>query len=171
MPAPLRAKLSFANVVSVLALFVALGGGAYAAATVNSADVVNNSIKSKDVKNNNIKGIDVKERSLAAVCPANAPSLADNVCYGAQHAGVGAEGDWDVAARQCATENLRLPSIGEALSVTDSVNTGDTFIWTDEFGTEAATRILIRTNDAGFSRIASGPKAGPRPYRCVTSAR
>ena len=171
MPAFIRAKLSFANLVSALALFIALGGGAYAAATVNSAKIVNNSIKSKDIRNNAVKGIDVREKSLRPVCPANAPNQTDGVCYGAQHAGLGAQGDWDIAARQCASENLRLPSLGELLSVTDAVNTGDTYLWTDAFGTEAGTRILVRTNDAGFTRIASGAKVGPRPYRCVTAAR
>jgi hypothetical protein len=51
--------------VAYLALFVALAGGAYAAATVNSGDVVNNSLKSVDLKNNKgVKGVDVRNSSL-----------------------------------------------------------------------------------------------------------
>jgi hypothetical protein len=47
----LRAHLTFANVVSVIALFVALGGaGAYAAATITGADVVDESLTGADVK-------------------------------------------------------------------------------------------------------------------------
>jgi hypothetical protein len=54
-----------ATVVAYLALFAALAGGAYAAATVNSGDVVNNSLKSVDLKNNaGVKGTDVKNSSL-----------------------------------------------------------------------------------------------------------
>jgi hypothetical protein len=47
----LHARLSYANVTATLALFFALGGGAYAAATINSGDVVNNSLKSVDLMN------------------------------------------------------------------------------------------------------------------------
>ncbi len=171
MLASLRAKLSFANVVSVLALFVALGGGAYAAGLINSADIQNNSVKSKDVKNNNLKGVDVKEATLTPVCPPGAPNLTANVCFGSQHAGLGADGDWDVASRQCATEKLRLPSTGELLLVTNAVNTGDTYLWTDETSDGPNNRFIVRTNDVGFTRIASTAKGGPRPYRCVTTAR
>lgn len=60
----LRNRLTFANVVSVTALFVALSGGAYAAATIDSRDIVNDSIRSKDVKNAKLKGKDVKDDKL-----------------------------------------------------------------------------------------------------------
>lgn len=167
-----RKHLSFANVTALIALFVALGTGAYAANTINSRDVINNSLKNKDLKRNTIRGNKVREASLSLVCPAGAPNRTGNVCFGSQHPGAGVDGDWDVAARQCASEGLRLPSIGELLLVTDAVNTGDTYLWTDEVSaTGANTRIFVRTNDVGFSRIASGSKAGPRPYRCVTTAR
>jgi hypothetical protein len=54
-----------ATVVAYLALFAALAGGAYAAATINSGDVVNNSLKTIDLKNNRgVKGIDVRNSSL-----------------------------------------------------------------------------------------------------------
>ena len=55
-----RQHLSFANVVSLLALFLAIGGGAYAAATATK-----NSVTSKSVKNNSLKGVDVLDDSLS----------------------------------------------------------------------------------------------------------
>ena len=48
-------RLTYANVVATLALFVALSGGAYA--------LSNNSVKSKHIRNNTIKSADVKDRS------------------------------------------------------------------------------------------------------------
>src|SRR5687767_14675459 len=51
-------------VVACLALFVALGGVGYAAATIGSAAIVDNSIKSKDVRNNNLRGKDVRTNTL-----------------------------------------------------------------------------------------------------------
>ena len=52
--------------MAYLALFVALGGTSYAAVSINSADVVNNSLTSGDIRNNSLTGRDVKERSLRA---------------------------------------------------------------------------------------------------------
>jgi hypothetical protein len=67
-----------AVVIACVALFAALGGGAYAAATITSADVKNNSllsedlkdgkaVKGVDVKNNGLTGKDIKESSLGKV--------------------------------------------------------------------------------------------------------
>jgi hypothetical protein len=53
-----------ALVVALLALFVSLGGGAYAALRVGSKEIVNNSVRSKDVRNGQLRGKDVRDRSL-----------------------------------------------------------------------------------------------------------
>jgi len=64
--ARLRASLSFANVTSALALFVALGGSAYAVATgsIGSRELRNNSVQGKDVRNRTLSSRDVKRNSL-----------------------------------------------------------------------------------------------------------
>ncbi|MFL5845986.1 MAG: hypothetical protein ACJ762_14960 [Solirubrobacteraceae bacterium] len=48
------------NAVAYLALFVALGGSAYAAVTVTGANVKNGSLTGRDVRNNSLTGADVK---------------------------------------------------------------------------------------------------------------
>jgi hypothetical protein len=48
----------------VIALFVALGGGAYAALRIGSKQIVNNSVRSKDVRNRALIGRDLKFDSL-----------------------------------------------------------------------------------------------------------
>jgi hypothetical protein len=53
-------RLSHTTVVAYLALFVALGGSAYAAATINSADVVNGSLTGADLRNGTVRSADVK---------------------------------------------------------------------------------------------------------------
>lgn len=62
----LRPKLTYANVVATLALFIALGGSAYAigAGTIGSREIRDNSIRSSDVRNNALTGRDINERSL-----------------------------------------------------------------------------------------------------------
>jgi hypothetical protein len=71
----IRRHLSYANVTATIALFVALGGGAYAVDKVNSHDIANGTIKSVDLKNrkavhasdvkrNGLTGRQIKERTL-----------------------------------------------------------------------------------------------------------
>jgi hypothetical protein len=55
---------SAALLVSFVALFVALGGVGYAAATIGSAAIIDNSIKSQDVRNENLRGKDVRANTL-----------------------------------------------------------------------------------------------------------
>ena len=62
-------RLTFANVVSVIALFVALGGGAYAVSSAGKNSVVSKSIKNgqvktKDLANNAVNGAKVGDDSL-----------------------------------------------------------------------------------------------------------
>jgi hypothetical protein len=61
----LRSRITYANVVATLALFVAVGtGGAYAANTVFSSDIVNGEVKSVDIGDNEINSADVKDQTL-----------------------------------------------------------------------------------------------------------
>jgi hypothetical protein len=50
--------------VACVALFVALGGVGYAAATIDSGDIVNDSVRSKDVKNRALRGWDLRKNTL-----------------------------------------------------------------------------------------------------------
>jgi hypothetical protein len=56
----------FAKVVSLLALFVALGGSAYAAVTITGRNVKNGSLTSADIKNRSLLKKDFKTGQLAA---------------------------------------------------------------------------------------------------------
>ena len=62
----LRARVTYANVVATLALFLALGGTSYAVLHVGSRDVVDNSLRSRDVRNNTLRSRDIRERTLRA---------------------------------------------------------------------------------------------------------
>jgi hypothetical protein len=62
----LRRRLTFANVVSLLALFIALGtGGAYAANTIGSDDIIDESILSKDIHNEGVANPDIHDHSIS----------------------------------------------------------------------------------------------------------
>ena len=53
-------------VISMIALFVALGGTGYAAIAITGKNVKNSSLTGKDVKDRSLSGKDVKDRSLKA---------------------------------------------------------------------------------------------------------
>jgi len=60
-----RFKPSPALILSVVALIAALAGTAFAAGTIGSSDVKNNSLKSADLKDGaGVKGVDAKDDSL-----------------------------------------------------------------------------------------------------------
>jgi len=61
----IRHRLTYANVISTLALFVALGGTTYAVSNIGSRDIRNNSVRSVDLRNNDVRGRDVRRRSLS----------------------------------------------------------------------------------------------------------
>jgi hypothetical protein len=48
----LRPRITYANVVATLALFVALGGSAYAVSKITGADVQDRSLTSRDLRSN-----------------------------------------------------------------------------------------------------------------------
>lgn len=57
----IRNHLGFANVISVIALFVALGGGAWAVQTAQK-----NSVTSKSIRNKAIRSVDIGSRQVRA---------------------------------------------------------------------------------------------------------
>lgn len=63
----LRKHLSYANVVATVALFVALGGSAYAVSQITSGEIKNETIRSADLRDRKaVKGSDVKRNTLGA---------------------------------------------------------------------------------------------------------
>jgi hypothetical protein len=64
--------LTFANVVSVMALFIALGGGSYAAVKLKA-----NQVKSKNIAPDAVQGIDANESSFGQVPSANQANTAN----------------------------------------------------------------------------------------------
>jgi hypothetical protein len=92
MLAKLKPRLSYANVTATLALIVAMGGTAYAAATITGADVVDNSLTGADVqghpatvtdpeqdgslttydiKNGSLEGLDLADNTVTSAKIAN----------------------------------------------------------------------------------------------------
>ena len=79
MKALLR-RLTYANVMSTIAVFMVLGGGAYAAATIGTGQIKNNSIRTQDVRNGSLRGRDMRRNTLGAreIRESSLPFLSNN---------------------------------------------------------------------------------------------
>jgi hypothetical protein len=64
---PIKPRLTYANVVSTLCLFLALGGGAaFAASKVRSGDIARNAVKSRNLGPGAVKTTDVFKRAVTS---------------------------------------------------------------------------------------------------------
>jgi hypothetical protein len=87
-PGP-RPRPTYANLTATLALFVALGGGAYAATalpanSVGPSQLKRNAVVAAKIKDNAVRGADIRESSLAKVPTAKVADTAaavDKVTY------------------------------------------------------------------------------------------
>lgn len=115
-----RGRLSYANVMATVALFLALGGGAWALARdrVGSRAINNNSIRSRDVRNRTIRGRDVTEDSLRGD-QVNEGSLdASAFTGGTSSAGpISCDPSALGTFTECASAHLRLPHKARALLI------------------------------------------------------
>jgi hypothetical protein len=61
----LRSKLTYANVMATIAVFIALGGSSYAALRVTGKNVKDGTLSGKDIRNQSLTGGDVRNGTLA----------------------------------------------------------------------------------------------------------
>ncbi len=59
-----RRRPSYANVMSTIAVFLALGGSSVAALRVSSAQLKDNSVRSRDIRNNDLRSKDLRDGEI-----------------------------------------------------------------------------------------------------------
>ena len=105
----LAGKLTYSRVVSTVALFVALGGSAYAIGLgngdVNSRIIKNDTVKSADVKNDGLKGKDILEATL------------DTAEFTAARSSGNASCDPELIYVSCGSVTLQTPVAGRILAM------------------------------------------------------
>src|SRR4051794_39755888 len=74
----IRGKLTYANVIATLALFIALGGAGYAATQINGKNIKKRTIAGKRLKKNTLGGTEIKESKLGKVPSAANADTATN---------------------------------------------------------------------------------------------
>jgi hypothetical protein len=136
----IRKHLTYANVISTLTLFLVLGGGTALAAYVVSSNsqigpgTVSGhkppSGKHANVIAGSINGKDVADRSGVDTCQTPLLAKFGPICAGSD----GGSRSWSGAHDYCASFGLRLPSLGEAITLAEKydvpgVSSG--LFWTD----------------------------------------
>jgi hypothetical protein len=158
-----------ATLISLIALFVALGGSAYAVKnnSVRSSDIVNGAVTSEDIRKAAVKGKQVNEGSLEFTCRPGTRKLA-GLCFDAAPAA--AATTWGNAVEACNAKGGYLPTTSQlatAASELANIGTGNDAEWTDspyeENGNKKAATI------AGAGAITYRQQDQLRKYRCVLS--
>lgn len=181
-------RLSYANVVATLALFIALGGSSYAAIRISGSQIEDASVSGKKLKRNTVTGVRIKEAGLGRVpraknadrlggrslrqlrlrCPAGT-RLSSDVCVElsprAAQPHAGAKGACEVAGR-------RLPTYEELAGVIDDQDvglpagpelTGQVYPSASRPG---FVEVLTLTGDTGTVAVAQSNE--PRAFRCAS---
>lgn len=188
MPRRLRAHLTYANVMSTVAVFIALGGSAYAVATITGRDVKNRSLTGADIKRNSIGANPIKQRNLKAVanarrlngrtanqllvkCPDGTFPAGGTCIEGAARPPL----SYGQAVLACAsadgetTAGRRLPIYSElkaAFSRADPAPGGE--LTGHVYPTSGGGRqVLIVTDKPGNTAVIPDDADSPRPYRCA----
>jgi len=188
-----RRRLSYANVMSTLALFVALGGSSYAALSIDGGNIERRSIAAVKIKRNSITGREVRESRLRVPrarhaerlggfsaaqlmvrCPRDTFPTAD-VCVERTPRAATPYGS---AVLQCslvgtpAAPGRRLPSHDEMLAALGAVDLAAGGELTSNVF-PASTRpgrldVLYVVDEVGGVALTPDTAAGEKPYRCVT---
>jgi hypothetical protein len=124
MLAKLRSRRpSHATVIAYLALFVALGGTAYAVDTVGSSDIIDESILTQDLKNGEVKSPDIGNGGVQnADLAANAvtsPKVLDDTQVGGGLAAT------DLAANSVGTSEIATDGVAALEIANDSIDQGE----------------------------------------------
>jgi hypothetical protein len=160
----IRQHLTFANVVSVIALFVALGGTALASITITRNSQVGPgtisghkppSGKHANVIAGSINGTDIADRSGVDTCQASLVKKFGPLCAGSD----GTQRKWVPAMEYCASLGLRLPSTSEAEALAinyDVPGVGATqWFWTDDYSFDIDSLANVVSENGGISTDAT----------------
>ena len=153
----MRRQLSFANVVALLALFIALGGTSWAALKITGKNVQNGTLSGKDVRRNSLGGRVIAEGKLGRVPHAARADRATNAGRAESAAGADTLGGqppaaYAAAARFLHTGLLRF-GVGESRVVLTRGPLSFRFTCVDGIGDALGTQMAVNSAEAGLMQM------------------
>jgi hypothetical protein len=153
MLSKLSRRLSYANVMSTIAVVVAVGtGSAYAANTIGSSDIIDGEVKSVDVGDAEIKSADVKDQSLTTfdVSTFLGADIVDGTITGDDVADTSSLGASDIHEETLLFNNtLNENDLGTDSVRSDELGTGS--VHSDEVADGSLTAKDVAENSFNFS--------------------
>jgi hypothetical protein len=147
-----RRRLTFANVCSLIALVVALGtGSAYAANTIGSEDIIDESIQSVDIKNGQVKNADLAGSAVTSPKIASAAVANSNIAPGAVDSN-------SVLDESLTSSDLATDSVGATEIADNSIDTGeivDNSLFSADLAPNSVGASEIAANAVGTSKVAN----------------
>jgi hypothetical protein len=192
-----RPRLTYANVMSTIAVFIALGGSSYAAVTLNGRDIKHRSVSGAKIKRNALTRLEIRESSLTTVpraqaadgltdraadallrCPDGAVPAA-GTCIEVEPRGDANYGAALFACGSGTTTHLqrRLPTHGElvvALTQEGVVKFGGPELTADVYPSATAPGgldVLFLTGPGGSAGVTTNDSNGVRKFRCAVDPR
>lgn len=153
--------------IACIALFVAMGGSAYAAIVISGKNVRNYSLTGKDIKKDGIGGVTVKESRLATVPTAS--SLANSAVV--TSAGQFVRGKNVIRAVRTSTGQYQVAFGGNVQGCVSVASVGDTSAAGPPAGGQATTSGLATDGNVVRVRTTDG-NGGPavdRPFSLIVS--
>ena len=152
MTRQLRRRLTFANVCSLIALVVALGtGSAYAANTIGSSDIIDESIQSVDIKNGEVRQGDINDGGVTS------HKIADGTVANSDIA-TGAIGSNSVLDESLTSSDLGTDSVGATEIADSSIDSGeivDNSLFAADLAPNSVGSSEIAADAVGASEVAN----------------
>lgn len=149
----INTRPSVATILSLVALFAALGGTSYAAATISGKQVKNGTLTGKDIKNNSVGGADVKESRLGQVPKAAKALQADKASQADQATQAQKATSADSATRADSADTVKDNSITGAKVQDRSLSAAD---YSLANGSPTVDLPNIPANDCAYSLVPAG---------------
>ena len=190
-----RIRLTYANVMSTLAVFIALGGSSYAAIKITGKNVKNSSLTYRDLKRNTLGGSRIKESRLGTVRRARNADLVGGLSAGqlllkcpggtlpaagtCVEAAARSAGSYGTATRECASVGFpqrpgrRLPTHQELLALVayDQVALAPGGELTANIypapDPSDPLNVLVLIGEAGTVAVTPNTFAGSKRFRCA----
>jgi len=186
----LRQRLTYANVMSTLAVFVAFGGSSYAAFKISGKTIENRSIPAKKLKRNSVTNKEIREsrlnvrsatrahrlggftaNELRVHCPSDTFPTAD-VCIERTPR---SPTPYSSAVLQClgvgtpSGPGRRLPTHGELMAALTAVTLAPGGELTSSvYPSGGQLEVLYVTDQVGGAALTPNTAAGSKAFRCVT---